>query len=51
VSFVGLNYKNEESLEVLLQMVDRCLQYGEDFEPKEIVDPDYDEQEEYQMPH
>ena len=40
---MGLNYKDEESLELLLAMVDRCVQYGEDFEPKEIVDEEQDD--------
>ena len=43
VSFVRLDYKDEETLQVLLQMVDRCCQYGEDAEPKEIQDNDEEE--------
>lgn len=40
VSFVPLNIKEEESIELVLAHVDHAIQYGEDMEPKELVDPE-----------
>jgi GTPase SAR1 family protein len=34
VSFVPLNPKDEESIEAVVALIDNCLQYGEDVEPR-----------------
>jgi hypothetical protein len=47
LSFVMLDNSDEESIENVLQMCDHITQYGEDLEPKEPVDDDYEREEEY----
>jgi hypothetical protein len=42
VSFIPLNIQDEESVEVTLAHIDHALQYGEDVEPKEPKDEDFD---------
>ena len=42
VGFLPLDNTDEDSISLVLQHVDHATQYGEDVEPKEIVDPDYD---------
>jgi len=39
VSFIPLDSTDEESLEVLMYAVDSCIQYGEDKDPNETVEP------------
>jgi hypothetical protein len=34
VSFIPLNIKEEDSVEILLAHIDNAIQYGEDLEPK-----------------
>ncbi len=38
VSFVPLNIRKEESIQLALAHIDHALQYGEDMEPKEPKD-------------
>lgn len=40
VSFLPLNIKDEESIELLLMHIDHAVQYGEDLEPKDPKDFD-----------
>jgi hypothetical protein len=40
VSFIPLNIKDEDSIEVLLAHIDNSIQYGEDLEPKPPKDLD-----------
>eukprot|EP01006_Ploeotia_vitrea_P022974 TRINITY_DN55421_c0_g1_i2.p1 TRINITY_DN55421_c0_g1~~TRINITY_DN55421_c0_g1_i2.p1 ORF type:complete len:199 (-),score=16.84 TRINITY_DN55421_c0_g1_i2:60-656(-) len=47
VNFVPLDIRDEESIRYVLGQMDECLQYGDDLEPKEFVDP---EENELQMP-
>ncbi|TPX70163.1 hypothetical protein SpCBS45565_g01949 [Spizellomyces sp. 'palustris'] len=42
VTFVPLNIKDEESVELVLSHVDNAIQYGEDAEPKEPKDMDFE---------
>jgi hypothetical protein len=43
VHFIPLNIQDEDSISYVLSHVDNALQYGEDLEPKEIVEDDMDE--------
>jgi hypothetical protein len=42
VNFVPLNINDEDSIQYVLSVVDNAIQYGEDLEPKEVVE-DIDE--------
>ncbi|TPX47737.1 hypothetical protein SeLEV6574_g02478 [Synchytrium endobioticum] len=42
VGFIPLDNTDEDSIALILQHIDHATQYGEDIEPKEIVDPDVD---------
>jgi GPN-loop GTPase len=44
VTLVPLNIKDEDSIAYVLSQIDNAVQYGEDLEPKEIVDKDMDEE-------
>jgi hypothetical protein len=43
VSFAMLDPNDEDSIELVLAQTDHAIQYGEDLEPKEVVDYDEDE--------
>jgi len=43
VSFCMLDRTDEDSMERVLSMTDHCIQYGEDLEPKEPRDDDFEE--------
>lgn len=45
VNLTPLNYKDEDSIAYVLSLVDTAIQYGEDLEPKEVVEDMTDEQE------
>ncbi|KAJ3259322.1 ATP binding protein [Boothiomyces macroporosus] len=38
VNLIPLNIKDEDSIQYLLSHIDNAIQYGEDLEPKEVVD-------------
>lgn len=46
VSFATMDITNEDSLNDVLAKIDHVLQYGEEIEPKEPKDEDYDEDDE-----
>ncbi|KAI9003693.1 GPN-loop GTPase [Gaertneriomyces semiglobifer] len=46
VTLIPLNIQDEESIELVLSHVDNAIQYGEDLEPKEPKDEDFEEWEE-----
>ena len=43
VSFIPLNIRDEDSIELVVAHIDHAVQYGEDLEPKEIVDEEDEE--------
>lgn len=43
VNFIPLNVNDEESIAYVLSHVDNSIQYGEDLEPKEVVEDDMDD--------
>ncbi|KAI8897272.1 GPN-loop GTPase [Globomyces pollinis-pini] len=43
VNLIPLNIKDEDSIAYILSHVDNAIQYGEDLEPKEVVDDDIEE--------
>ena len=49
VSFVPLNVNDEDSISLVLQHIDHCLQYGEDEEVKEPKDLDEDGEDNFNV--
>jgi len=46
ISFITLDITDEESIDGVLSFTDNAVQYGEDMEPKEPVDNEFDMMEE-----
>ena len=46
VSFVPLDVTDQDSVAYVFSLLDHATQYGEDLEPKEVVDHDLDQNEE-----
>ncbi|KAJ3009550.1 ATP binding protein [Thoreauomyces humboldtii] len=46
VTFLPLDVADEDSVELVLSCVDNAVQYGEDLEPKEPKDEEFDQEEE-----
>ncbi len=42
VNLIPMNISDDESVAHVLLLIDNAIQYGEDLEPKEIVDEDLD---------
>jgi hypothetical protein len=45
VNLLPLNIKDEDSIAYILSQIDNAIQYGEDLEPKEIMDKEEGEDE------
>lgn len=43
VNLIPLDIRDEDSISYVLSHIDNATQYGEDLEPKEVVDHDVDE--------
>jgi hypothetical protein len=44
VNFIPMNINDDDSIQYVLSLVDNAIQYGEDLEPKEVVDEDMDDE-------